>query len=131
VALDCGYSAASIRERIYSADGSAGEEPMAVSCLYTAAPDAEGTLGGLVSLAEPNVSAAFSTRRCAARRCAVPIQCARTTFRANTIPAATGPLAHACLFLPETSCECGNRYLDRSVLEATLAETGIAYFDVL
>jgi hypothetical protein len=33
--------------------------------------------------------------------------------------------------LPETSCECGNRYLDRSVLEATLAETGIAYFGAL
>jgi hypothetical protein len=44
IALECGYSAASIRERLYSAP--AGEGAMAGIPPYTAAPDSEGTLGG-------------------------------------------------------------------------------------
>src|SRR5437868_9698842 len=47
LALECGYSAAGIAERIYARGG---ERPMAGVLLYTAAPDSEGTLGGLVSL---------------------------------------------------------------------------------
>jgi hypothetical protein len=47
LALECGYSASGIAERIYSRSGG---EPMAAIMLYTAAPDSEGTLGGLVSL---------------------------------------------------------------------------------
>jgi hypothetical protein len=46
VALDCGYAASSIRERIYV--GNAGYGIL----LYTASPDAEGTLGGLVEAAD-------------------------------------------------------------------------------
>jgi hypothetical protein len=34
---------------------------------------------------------------------------------------------HACLFLPETSCERANRYLDRNVLVSTLAGAGVHY----
>jgi len=48
--VECGYAAASIRERIYSRPPSDESEPMAGILLYTAAPDSEGTLGGLVSL---------------------------------------------------------------------------------
>lgn len=48
-----GYTAASIRERIYSRDPGPENEPMAGVLLYTAAPDSEGTLGGLVNLGEP------------------------------------------------------------------------------
>src|SRR5690606_23310482 len=36
---------------------------------------------------------------------------------------------HACLFAPETSCERGNKYLDRSVLVATIDEDRWAFFD--
>ncbi len=130
VALDCGYSAASIRERIYSSDGSAGEEPMAGILLYTAAPDAEGTLGGLVSLAEPDRLGRIL--RQALERASI---CASDPMCADHVPSEHDPsrhgaACHACLFLPETSCECGNRYLDRSALEPTLTERGIAYFDV-
>src|SRR5262249_24354900 len=52
LALECGYGAASIRERIYA--GGDGGSPMSGILLYTAAPDSEGTLGGLVSLGEPD-----------------------------------------------------------------------------
>ena len=52
VALEAGYSTASIRERLYCrAPGDPKGEPMAGVLLYTASPDSEGTLGGLVALA--------------------------------------------------------------------------------
>src|SRR5205814_4861266 len=48
--IECGYGAASLQERIYARD----EAPaMAGILIYTAAPDSEGTLGGLVSLGNP------------------------------------------------------------------------------
>lgn len=127
VALDCGYSAASIRERIYCADNRDGS-PMAGILLYTASPDAEGTLGGLVSLAEPDrlgylLTAALER----ARLCGSDPLCAdhlpepgETTLH--------GASCHACLLLPETSCERSNRYLDRTVLVETLANAGLGFF---
>jgi len=45
VALECGYPASSIRERVYALDAGYG------ILLYTGTPDAEGTLGGLVESA--------------------------------------------------------------------------------
>src|SRR5262249_3506428 len=50
LALECGYNAASIRERIYADNG---PDPMAGVLLYTAAADSDGTLGGLVELGKP------------------------------------------------------------------------------
>jgi hypothetical protein len=38
------------------------------------------------------------------------------------------PACHNCLFLPETSCERGNRYLDRSVLVPTMERAEFAFF---
>ncbi len=61
-AVECGYSTASIRERIYSHPPGGDQEPMAGILLYTAAPDSEGTLGGLVSLGEPKALGAISIR---------------------------------------------------------------------
>ena len=49
VSLDCGYSSASIRERLYL--GKPGARTAGV-LLSTAASDSEGTLGGLVALGE-------------------------------------------------------------------------------
>jgi hypothetical protein len=39
-----------------------------------------------------------------------------------------GAACHACSFLPETSCERGNKYLDRSVLVATVERPDLAFF---
>jgi MrfA Zn-binding domain len=44
IAMECGYSSASLAERIYTGTE---DEPQAGILLYTAAPDSEGTLGGL------------------------------------------------------------------------------------
>jgi len=129
VALDCGYSTASIRERLYCrVPGDPEGTPMAGVLLYTASPDSEGTLGGLVALAEPDRLGATlreATRR--ARLCSADPMCAdhRAGDRGETLHAAA---CHACLFAPETSCEAGNRYLDRAAVVAILGNPVKAYF---
>lgn len=104
-----------------------GAEPMAGILLYTAASDSEGTLGGLVSLATTDGIEQILDR--ALRRMTL---CSSDPHCAEHLPGDEedtlhGAACHACLFLPETSCERGNRYLDRAVLTATIT-TSAAYF---
>lgn len=126
--LECGYSSASIRERIYSRQANALGEPMAGILLYTAAPDSEGTLGGLVSLGDPDELGRLLTQALErARLCSTDPTCADHLPNENETTL-HGASCHACLFVPETSCELGNRFLDRAVLVETLAAAGIEYF---
>ena len=39
-----------------------------------------------------------------------------------------GAACHSCLFVPETSCERGNHFLDRSLLIETIIPQGRAFF---
>jgi hypothetical protein len=39
-----------------------------------------------------------------------------------------GAACHACLFAPETSCERGNKYLDRSLLIPTVDQAELSFF---
>jgi hypothetical protein len=127
LSLECGYSAASLRERLYSSDpGDA--TPMAGILLYTAAADSEGTLGGLTGLGAPeelgrHLAAALED----ARLCAADPLCSdhRPTGDGTDVH---GAACHACLFSPETFCERGNRFLDRNVLADTVAGPRISLF---
>lgn len=128
-ALECGYTSASIRERIYSRPVGETGEPLAGLLIYTSAPDSEGTLGGLVSLGEPeSLQRHISQALEAARLCANDPLCAEQppSQRGQTLHAAA---CHACLFAPETSCERGNKYLDRSVLVRTMEHDDLAFFE--
>jgi hypothetical protein len=126
--LECGYAAASIRERIYSREPSALGDAMAGILLYTAAPDSEGTLGGLVSLGQPEVLGRLLTQALGrAALCSTDPACADHLPTENDMTL-HGASCHACLFVPETSCELGNRFLDRAVLTSTLSDAGIEYF---
>lgn len=51
---ECGYSSASLRERLYVSEPD--QPPMAGVLIYTAAGDAEGTMGGLVRMGSPDTS---------------------------------------------------------------------------
>ncbi|GAA3755012.1 DUF1998 domain-containing protein [Salinactinospora qingdaonensis] len=107
VALECGYNSASLSEQIYSGEGRAG------ILIYTAVPDAEGTLGGLVSLAEPDSLERLVRRAMAdARRCSSDPLCAERLPRSPS-DLLHGAACHVCLFVSETTCERGNRFLDR------------------
>jgi hypothetical protein len=102
---------------------------MAGVLIYTAAPDSEGTLGGLVSLGETDTLGRHLDQALEAMRlCASDPLCAEHhPYRDGTT--LHGAACHACMFLPETSCERGNKYLDRSVLVKTLDKEDLAFFD--
>lgn len=128
ISLDCGYTAASIRERLYCRGADEKHGPMAGILIYTSASDSEGTLGGLVNLGEPSslgrhLSQAFEGLKI----CASDPLCAehRPSMDGHGIH---GACCHGCLFAPETSCERGNRYLDRSTLIETWAGRPLRFF---
>lgn len=127
LAVECGYTTASLRERIYSRDD--GDDQMSGVLIYTAAPDSEGTLGGLVSLGEPQTLERHLDQALDAMRlCASDPLCAEHhPYRDGTTLHAAS--CHACLFAPETSCERGNKYLDRAVLVETVEREDVAFFD--
>jgi hypothetical protein len=115
--FECGYSTASLRERLYvSADAS---EPMAGILIYTAAGDSEGTLGGLVRLGRgerlgPVVRRALSR----ASWCSADPVCSENLGGQGSRQANLAA-CHACILLPETSCETINQGLDRAMIVGT------------
>lgn len=129
IVLDCGYTAASVRERLYSRQPGEDGGPMAGILLYTAAPDSEGTLGGLVEMGGPLTLGRHLMQALESMRlCTSDPLCSE--HRPDTLGRGIqGACCHACQFAPETSCERGNRYLDRSVLVNTFSARGTAFFD--
>lgn len=125
LALECGYNAASIRERIYA--NLEGESPMAGILLYTAAADSDGTLGGLVELGKPeNLGRLIQQALYRATVCSSDPLCSEhNPEQDRSLHAAS---CHACGFVAETSCERGNRYLDRALLIPTFDSRDAAFF---
>ncbi len=110
--LEAGYPASALRERLYVSDEMAGV------LIYTATSDSAGSLGGLVSQGEP----AKLTRslRSALRRIS---WCSADPLCMEADAAGTDSLnlaaCHACVLLPETSCENNNTFLDRAMVIGT------------
>ncbi|WP_297892876.1 DUF1998 domain-containing protein [Shewanella sp.] len=125
LALECGYNAASIRERIYA--DTSGDSPQAGILIYTAAADSDGTLGGLVDLGKPeNLGRLLEQALNRAKVCSSDPLCSEhSPEKDRSLHVAA---CHACSFVAETSCERGNRYLDRSLLIKTLERANAAFF---
>lgn len=125
LALECGYNAASIRERIYA--DTAGERTQAGILIYTAAADSDGTLGGLVDLGKPeNLGRLLKQALSRSKICSSDPLCSEHDPEKDR--SLHGAACHACCLVAETSCERGNRYLDRSLLVPTLERTDAAFF---
>lgn len=107
--LECGYPAASLRERLYVNDDHAG------MLVYTATSDSAGSLGGLISQAnqdrlEPSLRSALAS----AAWCSSDPLCIESD--AGGTDALNLAACHCCALLPETSCEEMNLLLDRAAL---------------
>jgi hypothetical protein len=115
--FECGYSTASLRERLYvSADPAA---PMAGIVIYTAAGDSEGTLGGLVRLGRPERLGPVVRRALnRATWCSADPVCSEHLGGQGS-RLANLAACHACVLLPETSCETVNQGLDRAMIVGT------------
>lgn len=117
-ALDSGYPAAALRERLYvSAD-------MAGLLVYTATSDSAGSLGGVVAQAEPDrLETALGRVRERLGWCSADPLCIEVA--AQGADALNLGACHACVLLPEVSCEEGNVLLDRGLLTGTLDEPSL------
>lgn len=130
LALECGYNAASLQERIYSKPLQDEQGPQAGLLIYTAAPDSEGTLGGLVHLGASNTLGYHIAQALEQMRlCTSDPLCAGHNPTEGT-PSLHWAACHACLFSPETSCERGNKFLNRSVLMPTVDTASLAFFQI-
>jgi hypothetical protein len=113
LAYASGYSSASLQERIYARtdrpDHTAGV------LIYTAAGDAQGTLGGLVRLGDPErlvpllLAALDDADVCS--NDPVCIESDRQGASSLNLSA-----CHGCSLVSETSCETANRLLDRQLV---------------
>jgi hypothetical protein len=123
VALDCGYAASSIRERIYALSSGYG------ILLYTASPDAEGTLGGLVETAD-RMDRYLRTAVELGQLCSNDPVCAQ--HQPDSLQEERylhGAACHGCLLLAESSCERRNDFLDRALVVPTVDSDGAAFFE--
>ena len=116
MAMQCGYQAASLSERLYAWPATDERPPAAGFLIVTTASDSDGTLGGLVALSEKEclqrvVSGALER----ATRCSSDPICARRT-PVDPEDFLHGAACHCCVMASETSCERANRFLDRRFL---------------
>jgi Domain of unknown function (DUF1998) len=125
ISLDCGYPASSVRERIYSS--TVAGRVMAGVLIYTASPDSEGSLGGLVDLGDPSrFPDLLRGALMQMTRCSSDPLCADHEPDAHA--SINGSACHACQLVSETSCEAFNLFLDRNFLVPTLAHSEFSYF---
>ena len=126
LSLECGYGSAALRERIYCEEEDPNR-PMQGILIYTASGDSEGTLGGLVRQGEPYVlDSVFAKTILRSRWCSSDPICIESTGQGTD--SANLAACHGCVLLPETSCETGNRLLDRALLVGTQDTPEIGFF---
>lgn len=123
----CGYSSASLRERLYASRDDS--RSMAGLLIYTAAGDSEGTMGGLVRMARPErLKSVFSAALSGAHWCSTDPVCMDAGQHGQGPDSCNLAACHGCALLPETSCEEFNRFLDRGLVVGTFDDPGLGYF---
>lgn len=122
VALECGYSASAIRERIYAGDSGYG------ILLYTGSSGSEGTLGGLVEVGR-NIEHHLEQALELGRLCSNDPVCGQhDPVRLEEERFLHGAACHGCLLISETCCERRNELLDRALVVPTVDTPYAAFF---
>lgn len=124
--IECGYTSASLAERIYADDDQCG------ILIYTASASSDGTMGGLVEMSEPERllnSLAKGLER--ARWCSNDPVCMELGNVGQGNSGSNLAACHSCCLLPETACEHFNQGLDRAMLigDLTGASNLVGFFD--
>lgn len=130
LSFECGYSVASLSERLYCAEKSDGRA-MAGIFIYTASGDSEGTLGGLVRQGRSDTFPRILRKAVAnAKTCSNDPVCIMSRGQGND--SLNLAACHACALLPETCCEERNVLLDRGVIVGTYDDPKIGFWsDIL
>ncbi|NVJ05738.1 DUF1998 domain-containing protein [Myxococcus sp. AM001] len=124
IALECGYGSSALRERLYVG---VGTYDMAGVLIHTGSPDSEGTLGGLVREARPDLFGPLLRAALESQVwCSSDPLC--ITGAATLSSPRNGAACHACLLAPETSCTHFNVLLDRALLVGSDEQPELGYF---
>jgi hypothetical protein len=126
IALECGYPASSIRERIYAIP----EIGYGV-LLYTGSSDSEGTLGGLIEVGRRIADTIHSALDLGALCSNDPVCSQHVPESPHARSFLLGAACHGCLLVAETSCEQQNDLLDRSLVVRTVQGTNSEFFGEL
>jgi len=123
---ECGYGSSALRERIYC-DSEFPDNAMNGILIYTASGDSEGSLGGLVRQGQPgNLENIVRNSLVTAQWCSFDPVCIDSPGQGPD--SCNLAACHGCSLLPETSCEEGNRLLDRAMLIGTPDTPDIGFF---
>lgn len=119
-----GYPTTSLQERMYCGDGMYGV------LIYTASGDAEGSLGGLINLADSEkIKSIVMDALERIVYCSADPLCSDVEHGLHST--ANGAACHSCSYLSEVSCEWGNVLLDRRLLRTINPHEKTGYFDEL
>lgn len=126
--LRCGYTSASIKEKIYSSEND--DKQMCGILIYTASSDSDGSLGGLARQGVPEkMQEIFLHMLESASWCSNDPICIDSKNQGYA--ALNYAACHACALLPETSCECSNILLDRGAIIGTSDDPSLGFFSEL
>jgi hypothetical protein len=124
LSLDAGYPSASLRERLYSSADMAGV------LIYTATSDSGGSLGGVAAQSEESrLELAVKGALARLSWCSSDPVCIESA--GSGADALNLAACHACLLIPETSCERNNTFLDRATLLGTPDAPDAGFFSGL
>jgi hypothetical protein len=116
--VTCGYTAASLSERIFATKDHAG------ILIYTSSASADGTMGGLVAMAEPEAfKKVFEAMLERARWCSNDPICMDLGRDGQGNSGGNLAACQSCALLPETSCDHFNQALDRASLVGELTDS--------
>ncbi len=126
----CGYSSASIREKIYSdVDAETNEIRMCGILVYVSSSDSDSSLGGLISIADDSavIEHILDSMLARARWCSSDPLCISSMQQGyqNLNYSA----CHDCTLLSETSCERFNIFLDRASIVGLPDNTELGFFN--
>jgi len=132
LADECGYSAASMKEKIYSTFNAFSEtennaKKMRGILIYLASSDCDGSLGGLISIAQDSEKfrVILENMLQKAAWCSGDPLCAASDGQG--FDSLNYSACHNCALLPETSCEFRNVLLDRVSVVGTPEEPPLGF----
>ncbi len=123
----CGYSTASIREKIYSEIGDNNEVKMCGVLIYVSSSDSDSSLGGLISIADnkdvfEKIMDSMLERASWCSGDPLCISSMKQGYKSLNYAA-----CHDCTLLPETSCERFNCFLDRASVVGTPEDSDLGF----
>ena len=125
--LECGYSSAALRERLYVSEGNGG---MAGLLIYTATSSSDGTLGGLQRQGTPiRIQRAVTAAIQSMEWCSSDPLCLEGLLSGSD--GLSLAACHACVLAPETACEEYNRILDRVLIVGLPDSPKVGFFSPL